>query len=281
MFGRRRKDDEDPFAALKDGGTYESAPTTVPSIGDNGLGADAASGPVAALPPPAATATAPVASQRPASTSAWVPPSNPRPRRVGGGIGWGTQVGFRIALIVGITAVAALIPLLAVHRATHSTFSVPSFNFNPETTPGSSTPPPSSINYLTPRGLHAGLAHIERLVPEARVSLLRLDDHSLSITAVGGHGASKLISFSPTGTFVTSAPGAGEVPLSISVVRPGVVARLIAEMRSRFHVPARSIDYIVLSSPQGSSPSWVIFTKAPSHPGYSATLSGAGLHRIA
>ena len=32
MFGRR-KSDEDPFAALKDGATYQSTPTTVPDVG--------------------------------------------------------------------------------------------------------------------------------------------------------------------------------------------------------------------------------------------------------
>jgi hypothetical protein len=284
MFGRRRNDDEDPFAALKEGGTYQSAPTTVPALGDTGLGGDPATGlggdaataPVAA---PSPTTTAPVASQPPASTRTWVPPASTRSRR--GGIGLGTQIGVRIA-VVGVFALVAIgIPLAAVHHASHSTFSVPSFNFNPQTTPGATTTPATSVSYLTPGGLRAGLAHVERLAPGARLSLLRLDDHSLSVTAVQRHGGSKLIYLGPNGTFVTATQSAGEVPVSISTIRPAVVARLIAEMRTRFHVPARRIDYIVLSSPQGSSPSWVIFTKAPSHPCYSATLSGAGLTRIA
>jgi hypothetical protein len=264
VFGWRRKDDEDPFAALKDGGTYQSPPSTVPTIGD--------------------TTTAPVASQPPAPpppTKTFVPPSyGGRSRR--SSFGWGTQVGFRLAAIATITGLAVGIPLLvSVHHASVPAFSVPSFNVNPETTPTSPTPAPVQTSYLTPHGLRAGLAHIEKLAPGARLSLLRLDDHSLSTTAFAPRGGSKLISFSPTGTFVTSTPGTGQEPVPISQIRPSVIARLLGEMRTRYHVPARRIDYIVLSSPQGSSPSWVIFTKAPSHPGYLATLSGAGLHRIA
>ena len=46
------------------------------------------------------------------------------------------------------------------------------------------------------------------------------------------------------------------------------------------HVPASRIDYMVISSPPGLAPQWIVFSKAPSHPGFAATLSGAGLHRI-
>ena len=51
-------------------------------------------------------------------------------------------------------------------------------------------------------------------------------------------------------------------------------------MGRRFHVPARRIDYMVISSPQGLPAQWILFTKAPSHPGFGATLGGARLHRL-
>ena len=49
MFGRR-KDEEDPFAALKNDGTYQSAPSTLP---DFGLGGDPPSVSPSSTPPPA------------------------------------------------------------------------------------------------------------------------------------------------------------------------------------------------------------------------------------
>jgi hypothetical protein len=51
-------------------------------------------------------------------------------------------------------------------------------------------------------------------------------------------------------------------------------------MRTRFHVPSSRIDYIVLSSPAGLAIHWILFTKAPSHAGYSASLSGGHLVRL-
>jgi hypothetical protein len=267
MFGRRRKDEEDPFAALKDGGTYQSAPMTVPPIGDTTTAAPVASQPPAPPAPPAPTKT-------------WVPPSGPRPQR--GGSGLGTQIGVRLAVAGVFALVAVGIPLIAAHHASHSgVFSVPSFNLNPGSTPSTPSPSRTQINYLSSAGVSAGLAHIGQIAPGARVSQLRLDHHSLSVTAIPRHGGSKLIYFGPNGTFVTSAPSTGQAPVAMSQVRPAALHRLLAGMRTRFHTPASRIDYIVLSSPQGSSPSWVIFTTAPSHPGYLATLSGAGLHRIA
>jgi hypothetical protein len=258
MFGRQRKDDEDPFAALKDGGTYQSTPMTVPSVGDSGLGADPPVG--HAVPPPPVVRT---------------PSSRVRSR----GSGYGPQIWLRVASFGIIAAVALAVPLLTAHHASHSTFSVPSFNFGGGS-PTSPTPHAVHVNYLTPHALGSGLARIEKLAPGARVSLLRIDDHSLSVTAVPRHGRSKLIYFGPTGTFVTPTSSTGQVPVAISQIRPGVIRRLVAGMRSRFHVPPRRIDYIVLSSPQGSGAHWVLFTKAPSRTGYIASVSGGGLARI-
>ena len=48
-------------------------------------------------------------------------------------------------------------------------------------------------------------------------------------------------------------------------------------MHARFHVRASRIDYMVISSPPGLSPHWIIFSKAPARHAYSATLGGANL----
>jgi hypothetical protein len=180
-----------------------------------------------------------------------------------------------------IVIAAIAIPLLSIGKTVHSV-SIPSFNFG-STAPSPGTPGharTAHLSYLTPGGARAGIAHLKRVVPGASVVLFRLDAKSLSATAVGRHGAAKEVYFGPTGTFVTSAPATGERPVPLSQVRPAVVEKLVAEMRSRFHVPARRIDYMVISSPQGLPAQWIVFSKAPSHPGYAATLSGGGLHRL-
>src|SRR5437763_254424 len=86
-----------------------------------------------------------------------------------------------------------------------------------------STPSPvpvRHVSYLNPAGVRAGIAHLERVVPGARVVLFRIDAKSLSATAVGRHGI-KEVYFGPTATLVTSAPSPGERPVPISQVRPG------------------------------------------------------------
>jgi hypothetical protein len=194
--------------------------------------------------------------------------------------GLGVAVVLRLA-VAAIVIVAVGIPLLSIGNSVHS-ISVPSFNF------GSSTPSPGTaspgavrhISYLSPSGVRAGIAHLERVVPGARVVLFRIDAKSLSATAVGRHGGAKQVYFSSGVTSVTSAPAPGQQPVPISQVSPGVVGRLVAEMGRRFHVPARRIDYMVISSPPGLPAQWIVFSTAPSHPGFAATLSGAGLHRL-
>jgi hypothetical protein len=177
-----------------------------------------------------------------------------------------------------------VIPVVgSISHAVHG-ISVPSFSISTASpAPSTASPSPAAprpVSYLTPAGLRAGLAHLKRLVPGASVILLRLDANSLNATAVGRNGVAKQVYFSPTGTFVTSAAAAGERPVPLSQVRPAAVARIVSGMRSQFHVPASRIDYMVISSPPGLAPQWIVFSKAPSHPGFAATLSGAGLHRI-
>ena len=299
MFGRRKQQDEDPFAALKDGGTYQSSPVTVPDLdvglgggaGSTGGGAGSTGGGAGSTAPASAPATAgatpamgPVAG--PAPTPGSVQPSAlgsgftyaPGARRRRSGFS-GPKVLVRLVLAgVAVAVVASVIG--AVGSAVHSV-SVPSFSIS-TSSPAPRTPAPTRrpVSYLTPSGLRSGLAHLKRLVPGASVILLRIDAKTLSATAVGRHGVVKQIYFSPAVTSVISATAAGERPVPLSQVRPSVVARLVSEMGSRFHVPASRIDYMVISSPPGLPPQWILFSKAPSHPGFAAALSGAGLHRI-
>jgi hypothetical protein len=275
MFGRRHKDDDDPFAALKDGGTYQSEPTVIPEIRDDGASVAPTESTIAS-PPPAPGAPPPVllAPTTHVRTTA-SPGSGDRRRRAGvWGSGWGIALRIVIPLI-GIAAIA--IPTIHSSNSVQSTVSVPSSD-TPSSTPTTApaTPAPA-VSYLTARGLRAGLAHVARIVPGARLTLLRVDDRSLSTTAVLHGGGAKLIYFGPTATMVTGTASTGQTPIPISQVRPGAVGRIVAAMRARFHVPAGRIDYMVISSPPGLAPRWIIFSKAPARRGYSASLSGSNL----
>ena len=319
MFGRRKKD-EDPFAALRDGSTYQSAPTTISDLGATGLGSDpgmtrvgapapaaqptpvvsatvAQAPPVAPAPPTQAppvagaptTQAPPVAgaptTQAPLTTKAPLTSLRPttippvRQRRSGAGCGGQVVVAVLVAVAVGV---AVAIPLIGAGNTVH-VISGPTEAVPANTAPGSSSPsptPPKPVSYLNPAAVRVGLRHVEQIAPGARLTLLRLDADSLDTTAVLPNRTLKLIHFGPTGTFVTAGADTGETPIPISQIRPSVVARLVVELGRRFHVPPSQIDYMVISSPQGSVPKWILFSKAPSHPGFSAALSGADLARI-
>ncbi|HUO72249.1 MAG TPA: hypothetical protein VMU39_15885 [Solirubrobacteraceae bacterium] len=288
MFGRRRKDDEDPFGALKDGGTYQSEPTVIPEIGDSG--ASEAPTESTFAPPPSEPGAPPPGLAQPLPGLDAPPPVLPPPttqarpaasagsgdqrRRAGT---WGS--GRVIALRIAIPAILIVLVAISASRVSHSvksTSSVPSLS-TPSSTPTTAPATPPVVSYLTPRGLRAGLAHVERIVPGARLALLRIDDRSLSTTAVVHGGAPKLVYFSPAATMVTGTASTGQTPIAISQIRPGAVGRIIAAMRARFHVPPSQIDYMVISSPPGLAPHWIIFSKEPARRGYSATLSGSNL----
>jgi hypothetical protein len=298
---RKRKDEEDPFAALRSTGTYQSAPTTAADIGlgetalpapaDSGTNALAAAmSPQTAPKPSAAQATVAPPSASPTQAT----PTSPRVTNFSGSsvtsIGSGRSIGFGgggfpifarlVAAVIVIAAVA--IPIAAVTHSTHS-IKIPSFNFTTPTTSGgggASNGSPQQTSYLTAGGLRAGLAHVARVAPGARISLLRIDDHSLNVTATLGNGTVKQIYFGPTGSFVTSGASTGQQTLRISQVKLSALARIEAGMRHKFHVPPSRIDYMVLSAPGGLPAQWIIFANTPAHPGFAASLSGGNLHRL-
>jgi hypothetical protein len=152
------------------------------------------------------------------------------------------------------------------------------------------TPPPSqpttpthhtpAASYLTAPGLRAGLAHVARVAPGARLSLVRVSADSLITTARLPDGRIKQIVFQPTGEFVIGEPDPGERFLPMAQIRPSAVVRIVAALRTKFHVPAGRIDYIVLSSPSGAPTQWIAFLKTPGHPGFTATLSGTRVTRL-
>src|SRR6185312_4876176 len=174
MFGRR-KAEEDPFAALKDGGTYQSSPVTLPELG---LGGDAPStSPTPSASPPGSVTSDPVLSPPPAAPPPATLPATRRNRTTspsfrsaygyGSGMGWVWRV-----VALGIVSVVVGSAVLHAGNATHS-IKIPSFNFNTGTvatpTTGSSTSAGKThahrpTVYLTASGLHAGLAHVARLV---------------------------------------------------------------------------------------------------------------------
>jgi hypothetical protein len=208
------------------------------------------------------------------------PPRRRRTYRVTGftAAGFGAAGAIRLAILVVVIAGIA-VPLISVGNAVHS-ISVPSFNFNPGSGPANGPSAPKQVSYLRPAGLRAGLARIERLEPGARLSLLRIDANSLSAGAVLPNRTVKEIYFGPTVTSITSGAVSGERAIPISQIKPNAVARIVSEMDRRFHVAPNRIDYMVISSPPGVPARWIVFSKAPSHPGFSATLGGANLLRL-
>jgi hypothetical protein len=302
MFGRR-KADEDPFAALKEGGTYHSSPLSLPEFG---LGDDAPTGPSATPQSPAGSISAtPVATTTSSSSTSLPPgsspPTSPPPtssgRRYksstvpfrsaygfGRGVGWAWRL-----LIVAIVSVVIGSTVLGVSHSVHSV-KIPSFNFNTgdvtttspggSTTGGGGTSAPRPVAYLTPRGLRAGLTHVARLAHGAKLTLLRVDARTLSVYATRPNGQTSHIYLSPAVTFVSPAAKPGEVPVRASSIRPSVLGELIAQLHRRFGVPAGRIDYMVVSSPSGQPPQWVAFVKNRSHQGYVAPLGGGAWRPI-
>lgn len=267
MFGRR-KNEEDPFAALRDGGSYDSAPSAVADAGASfGEQVEPTQAPSASQPRPAR------------------PPGGVRRRRSSVDVGFWTVLALRLAFPLIVIAGVGF----GVAHSLHSAFNVPTVTFGSGAAPASTAPatgaqpspaPATAVSYLTPAGLRAGLTVAAKVVPGATLTVLRIDADSLSATATLPSGVVKELYFGPSGTDVLPGAATGERPVPLSVIRPGVVGRLVAEMDQRFHVPADRIDYMVISSPPGLPAAWIVFVKSPSHPGFSATLSGAHLARL-
>jgi hypothetical protein len=291
VFGRR-KDDEDPFAALRDGATFQSRPTNAADIG---LGAESTPRPAAVATPSASAApAAPAAPAVRAATPAAIPAPAARPAAPAIVPTATTPTAFssysrayrpgngamvRLVVVAVIVAAVAIPLVTAVNHTVHS-IKLPAFNdgtagkgFTPSTPSAPSAP--SRTSYLHSSSLLGALRRIDAIAPHSSLSLLRLDSRSLSTTAVLRGGRAKLIYFGPSGTFVSSAAVPSEQAVSTAEIRPSAINRIVVTMRRQFHV--RAIDYMVLAVLPSRGASWIVFAKANRHRGYAATLSGTRL----
>jgi hypothetical protein len=303
VFGRKKVEQEDPFAALKQGGTYQSAPvTTVAGIPGSGLGDEPTIVPLAAPTPvaPSATPTAP----NPAPTPAAQPTPPPlvgatrqtgvRPNRSMRVNSFGmTRASGGTRLIIwlvtlGIIA-AIVIPIVSTTSNAIHSIHIPSFSFPSITTLGPGTKVPATpttpnahraTNYLKPAGVRSGLRLIAKRFPGASVTNLRLDANSLDAFVFPRHGGVKDLSIASTGTFISSGSSTGEKPIPVSAIPVSAIPRIVSALKRQFHVPPSRIDYTVLSTIPGLSAQWITFSKGPSHPDFAANLDGTGLHRL-
>jgi hypothetical protein len=188
-------------------------------------------------------------------------------------------------LVAGVFVVviaAVVIPLISVGNTissiSHSVFSQASPVPRSSGSPAAVTPA-KHASYLTAAGARAGLAQLSSAAPGARFSLVRIDASSVSATAQLPSGTSKYIRIESTGRFTGTTGGTGERPIPLREIRPSVIAKLVAEMGRRFHIPTSRIDYMVVSSPTGLPIRWILYTKAPAHP-FTASLTGGHLARL-
>lgn len=196
---------------------------------------------------------------------------------------FGLSVGLRLAIAVVVIAAVA-IPLISVGN-TVSDLNLPSASpavtQAVSTSPAPATPGASKpVSYLTPAGVRAGLRLLARRVPGARLDQVRLAATSLIASARLRTGAFREVVIGPTGTIVTSGASTGERLFSFSAISPGAVARIVSEMRHRFHVSASQIDYMVTAPTFAGGTQWVLFAKTPGHPGFTAALTGERLRRL-
>lgn len=194
---------------------------------------------------------------------------------------WIVTAGVFLVIIAAVT-----IPLLSVGSTINDVNQ--ELLSNAPAVPAASAAPtgtaPIHASYLTTQGMRAGLAQIARLAPGARLAAVRVTATQISTSAQYGSDRAKEIvigtNVGPNGFFVAATPATGERPISISQIRPAVVAKLVAQMHTRFDVPVTRISYIVLSSPRGIRAQWILVTTASGHPEYSATLGGSDLTRL-
>ena len=300
MFWRRKDREEDPFAALRGGSTYQSKPTTFTGLGSSGLESNglpssglASSGlGSSGLGPQGQPAKVSVRRNRataaPSATTPPRPASSPASTTGLPGAGRPTRTGSRrrasrarFAVFAIVFAVVAINVVRSIH--TSSSGSVVSTTVPPTSGPPStSTPTPTPaktkpVSYLTPNGLRAGLAEVKKAAPGAGLTLLRLDAKSFIANTALRDGSGKSISLGPSGTYVFTISTAGARPVALSAVNPDAVGRLTTELNHRFHVHPNQIDYVVMYSAKGTPAQWFIFTKVRSPQQLSADLSGGDL----
>jgi hypothetical protein len=268
VFGRRKPKDEDPFAALKQSGTYQSSPSTrtLPGI------------PGSIEPPkPAARRRTPTVAAPPAARAA---PRIVTSKRRSSGSRRGRHV-FLLRVLAPLVAVAFVgIAFSAGHSG--SSPSITSINnapgFGPSGGGVSITGPPKPTSYLTAANLTAGLARVQRTAPGSRLLNLRIDASSLDAEVAEHGGAAKEISLAPSGNYDITLSNLNLPSFPFSDVQPAVIPRLLAELQRRFHVHLGQFDYAVADAFSGQAPTWSLFLK--NNQAYIASISGAHLQPV-
>lgn len=271
VFGWR-KDDEDPFAALKDGGAYHSAPV-LPEIGIGS--ADGREPPAPEARPSINQSSTTPAPRR--GSPLRLSRSGMRPS-----VGLPTVRPLRaMRLLIALFVIGAVvIPVLTAGISSHSGISVPSFSTTIPVSPAPSPGGGTRASYLDPSGLSAGLAHVARVAPRARLTLLRIDERSLTAIAVLPSGTTEEIYLGPSTNAVLPGSATGQRPIAISQVRPSAVGRITRDLARRFHIRRSEIQSLVLISPPRLATQWTVLTSARGNPGFTASLTGAGLRRL-
>jgi hypothetical protein len=280
VFGRR-KDDEDPFAALKDGGTYTSSPL-VPDIG---IGDSSPLTPPTPTQPqeraltqvPERVAVNP-SSPSGAALASMLRAAVPSLRRRTGIAAfpvWRIVKGAIVLLVVVPIVISVIAAVLAVHHATTLPSITSATPVSPVVPNGSTSP----ASYLAPAGLRAGLAHVARVAPRARLSLLRVDANSLTAIVALPNGHGKEIYFGPSTTAVLPERG-GAPSIPISRIHPAAVARIERDLSVRFHVAPRAITSMILGSLGSLGVRWTVLTSVRGPSTFTAALSGAHLRRF-
>jgi hypothetical protein len=263
VFGRRKLEDEDPFAALKQGPTYQSTPSTRSLPGIPG-----------SIEEPKSAGRARTA-VRAAPSSARPSPRAGAPKRRRSGSRHG-----RYVFLLRFLPFVAVAVVAAVFKAGSSgdSPSITSINNGPRLGPGGGVSITHPTSYLTTANLTAGLARVQRMAPGSRLLNLRIDATSLDAEVAVHGGDAKEISFSPSGNYVVSLSNINLPSFPFADVRPAVIPRLLAELQRRFHVHLGQFDYAVADAFAGSAPTWALFLK--NDKGYLASLSGAHLQPV-
>lgn len=247
MF-RRGTREQDPFGALKDGGTYSSA-REQPRLK------------LADRLKPAAKP------QRPRGRL--------RPRRAHTGV------------VIALAVVAwATLQVLKSDPSTPTSspqisVSIPQINVG---LPSSSKPTPTttvaSADYLTPDGLRVGLGQVAKLVPRAQIYDLNLAAGSLDADVLVPSGRVRDVDISDGSATVTAGSGDDEHPLTLASIQPQALTAIGDALTRSYRIPADRISDLYLSWESGlPAPNWVLTIGGGQNVTFSAGLDGTDLTR--
>lgn len=273
MF-RRKQDDEDPFAALKD--AAERGSTRVTSGNAEATASTGHSGDESG-----ATASS-------SSQVTGVPGSSPRRR--------GNAFLVLLTIVVSLGAAAALLLFSKSDMPGESGSALvgdgPSSGDDPGGTgsPGTTTkgkpPAPKHYDLVQPAGFKRALGGVQRKLKSGeRVWLIRVARDRININTRLPNGDQRLINVDDElKVDATTAGSAGDrTGIALGRIDPQAPSRAVRGVVARGGGPARRLDYLVLvsSSFPGDAPTWSLFFRSGSQTNtqWTARLDGRGAHR--